>query len=85
MGCYNNNNNNNTTLPFSFVFCSCREQIRDVRHEYHFTSIRNLSNKLSSGLYMLSIDVPTWIDLDPGGVTYGGDSDAQVSKEFFES
>jgi len=28
---------------------------------------------------MLSAGVPTWTDLDLGGVTCGGDSDAQVS------
>jgi len=54
--------------------CSCKEQIRDVRYEYHFTSICNLSSKLSSGLHMLSAGVPAWIDLDPEGVTCGGDS-----------
>jgi len=59
--------------------CSCGEQIRDVKHKHHLTSICNLSSKLSSGMYVLSTGVPAWTDLDLGGVTCGGDSDAQVS------
>jgi len=30
-------------------------------------------------MYMLSAGVSAWTDLDPGGGTCGGDSDAQVS------
>jgi len=30
-------------------------------------------------MYVLSASVSAWTDLDPGGVTCGGDSDAQVS------
>ena len=60
-------------------YCSYGEQIRDVRHEYHLTSIHNLPSKLFSDMYALFVDVSVWTDLDPRGVTYGRDSYAQVS------
>ena len=66
------------SIWFNIKDVLAEEQTRDVRHEYHLTSIRNLPSKLSSGLYVLYAGVSVWTDLDPRGVTYGRDSDAEV-------
>ena len=65
--------------------CSCREQIKDVKHECYLTSIRNLLSRLLFGWRMLSVGISVWTGLDSRGVTCGEDSDAQVSKELLES
>jgi len=61
-------------------FCSCGDQIRDVRHKRYLTSIRNLLNRLPLSGRMLSVDISVWTSLDPRGVTCREDSNAQVGK-----
>jgi len=41
-------------------FCSCGEQIRDVRHKHYLTSIRNLLSRLPPGWHMLFVDISVW-------------------------
>ena len=72
-------------VPHGGTNCSCREQIRYVRHKRYLTLIHNLLNRLPPGCHMPFVGILVWTDLDPRRVTYGRDFNAQVSKKLSES
>ena len=56
---------NQTYIMIIFnYFCSCGEQIRDVRHKRYLTSIRNLFSRIPPGWHMVFVSISALTGLD---------------------